>query len=95
MINIKEIELQTFGNRRKKYYKELGYDLSGESFVIKIEDLNHGSSLIIPVTCDYCSTERSIKYKLYYNSILKNGKYACCIQCAYQKTKETNKERKI
>jgi hypothetical protein len=38
MIINKKIILNTFGNRRLDYFKNLGYDTSGDTFEISIEN---------------------------------------------------------
>jgi len=90
MILIDKIKLETFGNRRLKYYSDLGYDISGEYFEIRIEDLNIGSRKIVPVKCDYCNKDVNITYREYKRNILLGNKYACCKFCGSKKAKETN-----
>ena len=76
MILIDKIKLEAFGNRRLKYYSDLGYDISGEYFEIRIEDLNIGSRKIVPVKCDYCNKDVNITYREYKRNILLGNKYA-------------------
>jgi len=76
MILIDKIKIEAFGNRRLKYYSDLGYDISGEYFEIRIEDLNIGSRKIVPVKCDYCNKDVNITYREYKRNILLGNKYA-------------------
>jgi len=89
MIINKTITLKTFGNRRLVYFDKLGYDISGEDFEIKIEDLNIGSREIVEVSCDYCYTLVNITYKEYLRNISGYiNKYACCVKCGSSKAEE-------
>ena len=90
MILIDRIKLETFGNRRLKYYSDLGYDVSGEYFEIDIKDLNIGSRQLVDVICDFCGKKVSIIYKEYIRNISIGNKYACCKFCGSEKAKETN-----
>jgi len=71
-----------------KYYKELGYDISGKFVEIDISHLSFGSKEKIKVSCDYCNLIKYISYND-YNKTTKNGelKYACK-DCGSIKQKE-------
>ena len=53
MIKNNIIKLKTKGCRKLPYFKSLGYDIIGEYFEIKVEDLNIGSREFIDVICGY------------------------------------------
>ena len=93
MILTDKITLKTFGNRKLSYYKDLGYDISGDTFVIKSEHLNSGSRLEVLVKCDFCENEVNISYKEYVRNISKGNKYACSTHCGSLKAKETCMEK--
>lgn len=90
MILIDKIKLETFGNRRLKYYSELGYDISGEYIEVRVDHINRGSRTIIKVECDFCKKIAETKYKEYLRNISIGGKYACCKICGSEKAKVTN-----
>ena len=93
MILINKIKLSTFGNRKLDYYKELGYDVSSDDFIIDIRHLNSGSRFIVPVKCDFCSKEVNITYKEYLRNISIGGEYACCKICGSEKAKKANMKK--
>lgn len=84
------IEIKTKGCRKLPYYESLGYDISGDSLLIKVDHLNKGSRESINVICDFCSKEVNIAYKEYLRNVSIGGKYACCKVCGSEKAKETN-----
>lgn len=88
MLRTETIILETFGNRKLDYFSKLGYDVSGDSFEIKIEHLNIGSRKIVEVECDFCKKIVNITYREYLRNISIGGKYACCKECGAKKAEE-------
>jgi len=88
MLKTKTIILETFGNRKLDYFSNLGYDISGDTFEIKVEHLNIGSRTIVDVECDFCQKLVNITYKEYLRNISIGGKYACCKECGAKKAEE-------
>jgi hypothetical protein len=93
MLINKPVKISTKGCRKIEYFESLGYDVSGDFFEIKIEDLNIGSTMIVDVECDYCKKILQTSYKKYLNNVQKGGKYACSKICGSLKAKETCKEK--
>ena len=71
-----------------KYYKELGYDVSGKFVEVDISHLSLGSKVKIKVSCDYCNLVKYVTYND-YNKTTQRGKlkYACK-NCGNIKQKE-------
>jgi len=91
MIVSKIITLKTFGNRKLDYFFNLGYDVSGDTFSVKVEDLNSGSRQIIEVECDFCKRIVNVSYKEYLRNISGDiNKYACSKLCGSKKAEEKN-----
>ena len=65
MLINKLVKISTKGCRKIEYFESLGYDVSGDFFEIKIEDLNVGSTVIVDVECDYCKKILQTSYKEY------------------------------
>lgn len=62
---------------RKRYKKDFVYDFS-KSIIVKIEDLQHQSSVKVDVLCDYCNKEIiNLPYYNYNNEIEYVNKIAC------------------
>ena len=92
MILSEYIILKKPRGRIYNYYKNLGYDLSGETFKVSICDLPESSRSIIKVKCDYCFVEKKIPYRDYLKSLSKKNKYSCS-NCINKKRSESNKEK--
>lgn len=92
MILSKTILVNTFKNKKLKYYKSLGYNIEEVEIKVRIEDLPLSVSNIVLVKCDYCDREHNRKFVDYNRIISKNIllKYACCRECGLKKVKETN-----
>jgi hypothetical protein len=90
MLKTETIILETFGNRKLDYFSNLGYDTSGDTFIIKVEHLNVGSRKKVDVECDFCQKLVNITYKEYLRNISIGGKYACSKECGYKKAEEKN-----
>ena len=80
-------------NKNIKYFRSIGFYIkSGDSVVIKPEQLLKGSHFILQVSCDNCNNIMNMKYKTYY--LLTNGmenSYYCnkCKVMNYQRTKDS------
>lgn len=90
MILTKKVKIKT-KTAKKKYYENLGYDMSNEYVEINVDDLSKGSHIKIKVKCDCaeCGKEREIPYKQYLSSS-KLGYYTCGPKCSQSKNKITN-----
>jgi hypothetical protein len=73
-----------WSGNNKKYYESKGYSYTktGEYFLVKIEDLSHGSGYKITAICTSCAFERKVQFFLYKE---------LCRQCA-QKILNQNPE---
>lgn len=85
-----------WSRKNKDYYESLGYVFSnfGDKFLVKAEDLLHGSHQQIRVVCDYCEEEYSVAVYNYYKH--KKDSYIdkdACVKCKSLKTKETLQEK--
>ena len=91
MIIVNKILVNTFNNRKLKYYSELGYDVTGDSFYVDINHISVGSRIIVDVECDYCKSVSQITYKEYVRNISGSiNKYSCNKKCGSEKAKESN-----
>ena len=91
MIIVNKILVNTFNNRKLKYYSELGYDVTGDSFYVDINNISVGSRIIVDVECDYCKSISKVTYKEYVRNISGPiNKYSCCKKCGSEKAKESN-----
>lgn len=56
-----------WSGNNKKYYESKGYHYTktGEYFLVRIEDLSHGSGYKITAICTSCGFERKIQFFLY------------------------------
>ena len=86
MILTKEVDVTVHRNN-KKYYNNLGYDISKDIITVKIEDLTKGCHTIIDVCCDYCGKDKKMRYDDYNFKVLKGGKCSCD-KCYPKKVKE-------
>lgn len=86
----------TWNNMNKDWYISKGYNFTkrGDSLMVKVEDLMHGSRIRVRCICDYCGEEYSVYYYQYYNGHKKHPKDACS-HCAGKKTSEISLERRI
>ena len=68
-----------WNKHNRKNLEEKGYVFTnyGESIIININDLSHGSREIVMVRCDYCNKEYELSYKNYMKTIKKYGNIAC------------------
>jgi transcription elongation factor Elf1 len=77
-------------NATKKYYKNLGYDISNKRIYVKIEDIPKESHLKTKCLCDKCDTETFISIASYYKNYNRGG-FFTCKKCSIEyKTKKTN-----
>jgi hypothetical protein len=90
MILNNTIRLQTFDNRKLKYYESLGYNVVCDYIDVKIEHLTNGSRQIVEVECDFCNKIVFITFREYFRNTSNGNKYACCKGCGALKAKENN-----
>ena len=90
MILDKEVKLPTRYNYDLDYYNRLGYDTSGDYFIVKIEDLLKKSFTKVNVKCEYCNAEEFIPYYKWNRSMESIVKKYCCKSCKGEKIKESN-----
>jgi hypothetical protein len=90
MILSKEVEL-IWNNRYKKRYVDLGYDFTkcGDTFIVKIKDLDVGTHTKVEVKCDICGKENMIEYRRYITNYLNCDYYGCSLKCSQEKHKKT------
>jgi hypothetical protein len=92
MILSEIIIVETFRNKKLKWYQSLGYDIEKEKIEVKVKDLPLSVSNLVLVKCDYCGKEHERKF-VDYNRIVgksKSSKYACSRKCGVEKFNETN-----
>lgn len=72
------------------YYKDLGYDISGNYIKVNYKHLLPNCKELVKVSCDYCNHIEEIPY-IKYNRSIKSivNKYACS-NCKGEKIKESN-----
>jgi hypothetical protein len=76
-----------------KYYTEKGYRYTktGDSFIVRLEDLNENSNVDVEVRCDYCDKQYTKRYKNIFTSINKSYTHTyACRQCQNKKILEEN-----
>ena len=85
--------IEIIGNSKNlKYYRDKGYDIEvNKKITIKVDDLSHGSTFKIDISCDICHDEKKISWSSYYKyrENDKDKKYHCK-NCCINKTKKTN-----
>lgn len=76
-------------SRTKYHYIDKGYNFTkiGDTFTANINDVTHGSDVMVDVRCDYCGKTYQTKYSTYLKTS-KNGTNACK-KCSPLKVKET------
>ena len=84
MILTEKVTIKTH-TRLKKYYEELGYDMSNEYVDIKVNDLPKNSHIIVKVKCDVCGKEKDIRYEIYIKNFNRCNFYSCSHKCANKK----------
>ena len=101
MLITKEVEVKLHSSNIK-YYEDLDYPIprekvknkyvvrKGTTIIVKIQDLQISSNVLVEYECDYCGTRKQIPYSE-YNS--KNNKLSkdCCIDCLGKYKSELNK----
>jgi hypothetical protein len=92
MILTEKVTIKTH-TRLKKYYENLGYDMTGEYADIRVEDLTKSSHIVIDVKCDVCGKEKKIKYEVYNKNYKKCNFYSCSHKCANEKREITCLEK--
>ena len=84
MILTKEIKLKTKGLKKQQHYIDLGYVLSSDYIIVKVEDLLKSCCEIIEVKCDFCDKILKTTYNK-YNCSISTGGYACDKFCSRKK----------
>lgn len=100
MLLDKEVEVTLNGKVNVKYYESLGYKIprykdkggiervkKNTKIIVKTEDLQLGSNVIVNVICDLCNKEHKTSYNTYIKSINCGGYYSCK-DCSSTKQKE-------
>ena len=93
MIIKETITLSKFGNRKLKYFKNLGYDIDQDTFEVKVSDLTIGSRILVDVECDFCNKICNITYREYCRNISISNKYACSMLCGAKKSEIKSLEK--
>jgi hypothetical protein len=78
------------------HYLKLGYKIVNTKDEIEVytKDIHKGSGAIVSVICDNCKKELKIKYKIYYESTIRNNSLLYyCKECKYCRIKKTNLEK--
>lgn len=79
MLLTKEVKIR-LNSRTKKHYKNLGYDITKNPIIVKVEHLTKGATVKVEVQCECCNTIRITDYYTYMKSKYKNkGDY--CLTC--------------
>ena len=89
MILTKLVKFKTH-TKLKQYYKDLGYDMSGEFVEINIKNLKPSSHIKILVECDVCGYEKELPYSKYQKNISNGNYYSCSSKCSIKKSKTTS-----
>lgn len=80
----------TITSFNKKYFENLGYDISvGQVLTIPVNHLSKGSHVIVEVKCDYCGEIFQKAYKEYLGQI-KNINKNSCVKCSKKKIKDVS-----
>lgn len=88
MLLSKQVEIK-WAKVSKKYYETKGYIFTnyGDQFVVKIEDVQQGSTIQVEVKCDYCG--EIIKRQLnQHNNQRKKSEKDACVKCRFLKQNE-------
>jgi len=89
MIKEKFIKIN-ITSRNITFYKNLGYNfINGNSYEIKVEDINKNSKYKITAICKICGSENNITLEKYYKN-KNNHNYYSCKKCSREKFRLTN-----
>jgi len=89
MLITKEVEVKLHPSNIK-YYESLGYEIprvkvknkyvvrKGTTIIVKIQDLQPSSNIMVEYECDYCGIKKQIAYCDYTK---RTSKKDCCIDC--------------
>ena len=81
-----------WNSKTKKHYVNLGYQYTkmNDEFLVKVEDLTHGSRAEVKVKCDYCERLYDKRwYRYVYENKNKLIHKDACNHCKTLKTKDT------
>ena len=87
-IITKEVEIRPTG-KMVQYYKDKGYDARyNKPLIVKIEDLQSNSHVVVDVVCDYCNEEILTMTRNSYTQRTRKIDKIACKKCCTQKAKE-------
>lgn len=100
MLETKEVEVKLHPSN-VKHYEDLGYPIPrvknnqgnlvvprGSKIIVKVQDLQPASNVMVEYYCDYCGEKKQIMFCDY---IRKKSKKDCCIDCLGKYKSELNK----
>jgi formylmethanofuran dehydrogenase subunit E len=79
-------------NKNKRYYSNLGYNISDTTLSVRVIDLPINSIFKVLVKCEKCGEIKEIQYRNYLKSKKSYDKYFCN-KCCYNKSQETYKTK--
>lgn len=85
-----QTKLIKWATTSRQHYIDLGYSYTkiGDLFEVDVNELSHGSSVLVDVQCDFCDNVEQLPYRAFLK--LKSDKY-CCPECLLHKKKTRNK----
>jgi hypothetical protein len=93
MIINEFVNIEKKGNNKLEYYKNLGYNISGDIIKVRVNDLLENSKYIILTKCEFCNNTKEITYKNYIRNKKRGNRFSCSKKCSIKKTKESNLEK--
>lgn len=93
LILPQKVKVKWTGNTRK-HYESKGYVYTEnlDEFYADVEDLTHGSTIVVNVECDFCKTVNHMPYRNYLH--LSSDLY-CCPNCLLHKKKYRDENGKL
>jgi len=91
MILDKKIKIKS--DKYKKYYESLGYIYINKYTEIDIKHLKKNSLKVINVYCDFCKTNKYIRFQDYMKVTNNQSEPYFCIKCKWLKINKTIKEK--
>jgi len=89
MLLTKTTRIKTH-TRSKKYYEELGYDMSGEYVIIETKDLPKYSRTKVKYKCDNCNTAIDVECMVYN---MRKQDFDTCFDCKHITLKKNLQEK--
>ncbi len=93
MLLTKTVLLKRRGNNKLEHYIKLGYDVTGDEFLVNVDDLTKNSVTLVHVECDICNKRKFLSYSKYLKNVLNQNIYTCSRSCSNIKIKKTNLEK--